>query len=189
MKEGRSKAYLKGTRRHQWTGKIPMEKLLRSHVGKNWDKIYQDFSKEFKHGTRAGDLFYNCLEWKVSTKCWKGAETGTIYDSKGTEVFGFYVHPLSNCLEFKPDPIRKKVSKPLTEISLADGTKFEKLDGIWYHTKYKEGLYGPEREYKRQLNAHELKAANLHNDSLEDQLKAKEERKKREKQLYLLGQF
>src|ERR1700722_3849987 len=98
MKPGRSKEYLKGTRRHRWSGEIPLDKLLRSRKGQNWDKIFSEFSQEFQHGTRAGNLFFSSLKREVATGCWKGTDSGTIYDERGLEVFGWYVHPLSNCL-------------------------------------------------------------------------------------------
>lgn len=193
MKQGRAKAYLKGTRRYNWTGKIPMEKLLRSRKGQQWDKIYSEFSKEFKHGTEAGNRFFDTLKWEVKTGCWKGADSGTIFDEKGQEVHGWFVNPMNGCLDFKELPKRKKETKPLTEIKLADGSYYKKEDGIWYHMKYGKEKISYSNEYpciqKRQLTSHQLKAAGIHNDSKEDQDKAKEDRKKREKDLYLSGLY
>lgn len=187
MKQGRSKDYLKGTRRGRGPQSMPVDKLLRSKIGKNWDTIYKEFSEEFKHGTLVGDRFFESVGWQVALNCWKGADSGTIYDSKGVEVFGWFVHPLSNCLEFKKTPVRKTEPKPLTEIKLNDGSRYEKTFGIWYHVTYstQKSVYSGEYPIskKRQLSAHELKRVGVHNDSLEDQLEAKEEQKKKDKLL------
>ena len=102
MREGRSKEFKDGTRRH---GKyrFRIDKFLRSKVGQHWDKVYAEICKEFKKGSVERDEFMRQLEWQVETKCWKGAESGKIFDSKGEEVFGFYVHPLSGCLQYKKE--------------------------------------------------------------------------------------
>lgn len=189
MREGRSREYLKTTRRHG-KAQIPMEKLLRSRIGQHWDKIYSEFSAEFDKGTEAGRKFFRNLEWEVETKCWKGADTGTIYTSKGVEAFGFYVHPMSGCLEFKATTPKPKKIKPLTRIPLSANQEYQKMDGIWYYLEWttEASYYGNTETIimgvKRQLNSHELKKLNIHNEGIDEQKRLKEERKKKEREAY-----
>lgn len=189
MREGRSKEYLKTTRR-RGKAQLPMKKFLNARIGQHWDKIYSEISAEFDKRTRAGKEFFDNLEWNVETKCWKGAESGKIYDARGIEVSGFYVHPMSGCLEFKVIPPRPKKIKPLTHIPLSQNQEYEKIDGIWYYLEWttENNYYGGGATrvigVKRQLNSHELKKLNLHNEGLEEQKRLKDERKKKEREAY-----
>lgn len=189
MREGRSKEFLDGTRRHG-RYRVEIERFLNSRIGQPWSKILSEIGKEFDKRTEAGRQFFRALKWNVETKCWKGAETGTIYTSVGVEVFEFYVHPLSGCLQYKKKPKRVQKVEPVTRIDLGNQQCYEKIKGCWFFCHFKKNDYylpyyaqaNPDaseenkelftREWtsydKRQLNSKELKKLGLKNDPQEE---------------------
>ena len=137
------------------------------------------------------------LKWEVETKCWKGAESGTIYDAKGSQIYGFYVNPMDGRLVYKKEPTKadrrawwkkNEEDKPVVFIKIDADTAYEKVNGCWFFVKYKKNdYYNPfaklnpnysknekeifSREWttyeRKQLNSKELKAAELVNDPFE----------------------
>lgn len=183
MQEGARKEYLKGTRRHG-AYRFPTQKFLFSKIGQPWDKVHSELSKEFDRRTYAGYRFWHSFvgHWgEIAVSCWIGEETGTIYNSdRDTPVDGFYVHPFTGILQYKK---RKydypKKSSPIVRIKIDDLNSLEKLEGIWYKTKYVLNPYYHHSPYslyserftrdiaasKRQLNKKELKENGLENDN------------------------
>ncbi len=191
MRRGRAKEYLKGTRRHG-AYRFPMTKFLFSRIGQLWDEVHSELSSEFDRRTYAGYAFWrNFGRWHsdVATKCWIGAETGTIYNSGNgysidTPVEGFYVDPSSGMLCYQKREIDpKKKPKPIVKIRIDDYNGFEKIEGIWFRLKYRLNPYYLQSSHfiyhhadkfemvyssKRQISTKELRALNIKNDDASD---------------------
>lgn len=188
MLRGRAREYLKGTR-HHGAVRLPMEKFLFSRVGRNWNEIHSELSREFDRRTYVGYRFWRSFGRDygkdVATNCWIGAETGNIYDADAINrwksnqtVEGFYVHPLTGILCHREEPLsQKNPYKQVDRIRIDLYNGFEKIEGIWYRTTYKHDPYyvaypwirpnqykGFILHTKRQLNSKELRAMNITND-------------------------
>lgn len=201
MRQGRSKEYAKGTRRHRWTGRFPIRRFLFSRLGQSWDQVHSELSQEFDRRTYSGNLFWKHGLWDLEENCWIGAETGKIYDGHDMEVSGFYVHPFTGILSFTPgSPRPEKDPKPIVRIVIDDRYSYEKIDGIWYHTEYtvnevRRPTYSqyylfPWKGYtvieqsKKQLNKDQLRDLGVSNEDPEKCLELKQERKEAEKKMY-----
>lgn len=172
-----------------------MEKFLRSRVGQPWDKIFSEIAQEFKKRNLERHEMERSLAHYVEMNCWKGAESGKIYNSKGVELSAqpiykrdqFYVHPLSKCLAIILYKKKKKDDKPKDFIKIDETRAYEKTNGCWFLVTYKKNEYYAEwmkyrpdltqvekdiysREYttseRKQLSSKELKQAGLVNDPL-----------------------
>lgn len=205
MRHGISKEYARGTRRYRWCGRFPMEKFLQSRLGEKWSDVHKEMSEEFDRRTYSGYLFwrYEFGKWQgsIAVNCWIGAETGTVYNNghRGEErVDGFYVHPFTGIICHQaPLPPLQRVKGECTRIVLNDRTAYEKIEGIWYFTKYrkeeKSYAYYPFTPYsyrsytvlsKRQLNSETLRKNNLTNNNPEEivEIKKELERKRQEQE-------
>lgn len=157
MLRGRSKEYLKGTRRH---GKFRFEetRFLFSRLGHPWEEIHSELSAEFDRRTYAGYRFWRNFEGRygktVATNCWIGSETGNIYDPemvyrwnhKNQVVQGFYVHPFTRILCYNNPKkfdytVKPPVERPIYRIKVDDFNGYEKIEGIWYRIKYELNHY------------------------------------------------
>jgi hypothetical protein len=198
MNRGARKEYLDGTRRHG-SPRFPLANFFHSRVGRNWDEVHSELSKEFDRRTYAGYLFWRRMrQYEVVLNCWKGAETGKIYDSEDRPVNGFYVHPFSNILCYQKVNSRlPETAKPTTRLIIDAKRAYEKLHGIWFYTEYIKNedtyvsYYFGEREYykpyevihKRSLNKKQLKQLGLKNNSHDEIVEILRENKKREDEL------
>jgi hypothetical protein len=213
MNEGIRKEYLDGTRRHGCV-RFPVEKFLRSRLGQLWSEVHSELSKEFDRRTYAGYRFWRSFDgqhwWShqdVATGCWIGAETGTIYNSLDKRVEGFYVHPFTGLLCHQdpkikiptpPYPVERIIIEhhdikiaTWKECGVFYGRAYEKLEGIWYYTEYRQNdyyypygyrfPYSEEKPYtvidksKRQLSRKELRKINATNNTPEEIVEIKKE--------------
>ena len=181
MRQGRSKEFLDGTRRHG-AYRLPLEKFFRSRLGRPWSEVHSEMSKEFDRRTYAGFQFWRMVKWEVAQNVWIGAATGTVYEDSGYSsmaVDGFYVHPWTGILSFQKRVISpKKEEEEKTRIVVDDRRALEKMEGIWYYTEYVPvesytGYYSvrPSKDYnvtkKRQLSRKELEANKLVNTPMD----------------------
>jgi hypothetical protein len=206
MNHGVRKEFLDGTRRHG-NYRLPIEKFLRSRLGSLWNDIHSEMSAEFDRRTYAGYRFWDYFghRWwfgNVALNCWVGAETGTIYNTTDRRVEGFYVHPFTSRLCFQGPEIKEaiptqsptriiiehRITKKATDRYSSDkfwGRAYEKIDGVWYFTEYRDNEYYvrysiyphlyESKPYtittKRQLNKKELRRLKVTNNT-SDEIKA-----------------
>jgi hypothetical protein len=206
MRQGLRKEYTRGTRRHRWSSRFPLDKFLYSRLGQKWSDVHKEMSAEFDRRTYSGYFFWkNFDRWAdhIAVNCWIGAETGTVYNNghRGEErVEGLYVHPFTDIICYQ-GPVPKKPSKPVetTRFVINDRIALEKIDGIWYQTEYKKEDPGNYNSYynspiyrnkewvvlsKKQLSNATLRANNLTNNTPEEiveLLKEKERKIQEEK--------
>ena len=174
MRRGTAKEFAKGTRR-RWGGRYPVRGFLFSRLGKPWSEVHSEMSQEFKRGTRIGDLWWQQWHLDIAEGCWKGAETGKIYDSVGLEVSGFYVHPFTKLLCYQePQKSHRRAPRTVDQYILDDKHSLNRYDGIWYMCDYRKpalGDYfypGENRSiyvfHKKQLSKKELRHYGLVNE-------------------------
>ena len=181
MRQGRSKEYLDGARRHG-AFRLPLEKFFRSRLGRPWSEVHSEMSKEFDRRTYAGFQFWRMVKWEVAQNVWIGAATGTVYEDSGYSsmaVDGFYVHPWTGILCYQKRVIGpKKEEEEKTRIIIDDRRALEKMEGIWYYTEYSPvDSYSPyytlrpSKDYnvnkKRQLSSKELAVNKLVNTPMD----------------------
>jgi hypothetical protein len=181
----------------------PLRRFLRSNLGRPWNKVYSEVSAAIDRRSISGNHLHEHVRDAVELNCFIG-EGRKIYApphwfGAPHEVEGFYVHPRTGLLCWKPYRRGRYVPpEPLPIIAVGEIEALFKLNGIWYHGRFKEGT-PPERallaQYRRtpmlipklwpahfrdkrwmvlvqqrQLNRAEMRRWELQNDPAEDGL-------------------
>lgn len=125
MREGVSKEYLKGTRRHRGP-QFPLDKFLRRQMGRLWDDIYSELKQEFDSRTREGYIFFRDLKYHVDLDVLIDedglAKLSTSHYGYKIAVHGLYVHPKTRKLCWQNRPVKERPPVEVTEYTYPDVT-------------------------------------------------------------------
>lgn len=118
----------------------PVERFLRSRVGKRWDDVHSEIAKEIDKRSTQGNHLWTHIKWLVCDNC--QINNGKIHDKRYGwryfyEVEGLYVHPETGILCWAPKRgYRGYKPKPDPNVLKMDnGVEFRRIDGIWYATR------------------------------------------------------
>jgi len=153
----------------------PLKRYIYKQIGRKWDDVYSEMCQVLdKRKVTHSHVFDHVYAW-VSTDVYIGRD-GLYYERPyGGLVRDLYVDPKTGIIKRQISPKEDKKQRPLTLIVVNDYEEFEKIDGIWYHTKYDKGsTLTPEKyctvrmkylkrvlKQKRQLGKKDLKKMGL----------------------------
>lgn len=149
MKKGTAKEFMKGKRRYRGIRYWNPSTFLRSRIGRQWNDVYSEICSGFPKGSTGRRKLEEWLRIDsqhypmIHLTCWIGAETGKIYDPCGLELEDeLFVHPFTGVLLYATKKVKsEKPSKPITRIQLDSERAYEKIEGIWYYTRFKKNDY------------------------------------------------
>lgn len=118
----------------------PIRNFLNSRVGKNWDDIYSEMSKEFSGYT--GSILKDAINFHVTFKVYLD-ENGEWRDSQDRRIepsfsswTQFFVHPKTNALcKIAGDRERYRRKKYPKTIVQLNGKRYYKFEEIWYEVE------------------------------------------------------
>lgn len=133
----------------------PLERFLRSNVGRPWDKVYSELCAHLDRRKTTGRHVFEHLEDFVEVNCFVG-EDGELYASSHygkVRAIGeyrwrasFYVDPRTKllCLEKKRanktlrEARRRKVRNTIERKPISVNQSYLRINGIWYIADYAE---------------------------------------------------
>jgi len=122
----------------------PLERYLRSNVGRPWDKVYSEICAGLDKRKATGLHIFQHMEQFVEKNCYIGSDGKPYANPEGWDVRWFYVHPRTRLLCQAPARIgahRRRRARLLTEdvkvLNLGNGRGYWKHDEIWYRVKLK----------------------------------------------------
>jgi len=132
----------------------PLTGLLRKNLGRPWDKVNGELRRGIDTRTVTGRHVFDHLRWMVTTQCFVDNNRVVRDSVRESEVYGFYVHPLTGLLRFKQRTGKRQrlkeqlMREPVNEVSIDRVTSFRCLDGHWYLVKHRfyqidDGAYLP----------------------------------------------
>jgi len=164
----------------------PLQKFLRSNVGRPWDVVHSEMSKHLDKRKTTGRHVFEHVETEVTVNCYE--ENGLVYGynswgGRPQPVSGLYVHPRTGLLRSAERRYRKERSEPKerTRIRISPQNHYIRQDGVWYIAELKnyKRFVAPDEVNKptfvdhlslkwlilqrRQCNKKELKSAGLKN--------------------------
>jgi len=168
----------------------PLERFLRSNVGRPWDDVYSEMKRTLDSRKVTGQHIFDHVKWEVELHPVVG-EDGKIYESyphyrERELLHGLYVDPRTGLLcraERKRRNPRKEKTGPAVRISIDRSTHYIKQNGVWYIAELKDDYMIEESDahlpifkdhdsgrwrivHKKQCNTRELKKAGLKNDRI-----------------------
>lgn len=185
--------YLGRYRRDKSYRFAPMDRFLRSQVGRKWSEVYSELKEKLDARNYAQWRFLQRLEHRLEDQVGRDSQGRMISCSWGTpRVYegygnGFYVDPegyLRAEAYFHPIPWEKKLEivpiKDETGLPKGQESEYALIEGIWYYTRYHWYHWKQEHrgyhmvwlssekkkviDYKKQLNKKELEALGLKNE-------------------------
>lgn len=138
----------------------PLRGALRANLGRPWDKVYSEFCEHLDRRSvsgihifghlcgRGGEVEVRGLYVGENGKVYKYPDGGHFFTgTTGGDVSGFYVHPVTGILCYKPFNYRshgyheREVLKSLKEGKNVeiDGHEYNNIDGIWFEVWREEG--------------------------------------------------
>lgn len=163
----------------------PLQRYLRSNVGRPWDVIRGEMSEHLDNRKTTGRHIFEHVEREVKANCYK--EGGVVYGynswgGRPEPVEGLYVHPQNGLLCWAESNHRKprKEKKDSVRIAISFRKHYIKQNGVWYIAELKHDRIVKESELnlpifndqnsvrwrivrKKQCNTKELKSAGLKN--------------------------
>jgi hypothetical protein len=121
----------------------PLERFLRSNLGRPWDKVYSELCAGLDKRKTTGLHIFQHLKHMVISDCYFG-EDGKVYSYGwgGYPVRAFYVHPRTGLLcEVRRQSKRERNRElrpdidAITQLYLGDSSGYRKHEGIWYKVK------------------------------------------------------
>ena len=120
----------------------PLQRFLRSKVGRPWDDIYSEMKQNLDSRKVTGRHIFEHVQWEVELHPVIG-EDGKIYKSyphygERPLLQGLYVDPRTGLLCWAE---QEELAPPPREITYIPYTKFSgdfKIDGIWRFISFKE---------------------------------------------------
>jgi hypothetical protein len=86
----------------------PLRRYLHTQVGRPWDKVWSDLTRNLDHRSLTGRHIVSHVMWDVERNAWLGAD-GRVYHRRRSHtgtVSGLYVHPRTGLLCHAPEPWR-----------------------------------------------------------------------------------
>jgi len=167
----------------------PLQRFLRSNVGRPWDDVYSEMKQSLDSRKVTGQHIFDHVEWEVELHPLVG-EDGKIYESyphyrERALLQGLYVDPRTGLLCWAERNGRKprEEKKEAVLITIDSRKHYIKQNGVWYIAELKYDFDAEESELhlpifeaddrgrwgilqKKQCNTRELKNAGLKNDPL-----------------------
>ncbi len=162
----------------------PLQRFLRSNVGRPWDAVHSEMSEHLDNRKTTGRHIFEHVEDEVAVNCYEEGGVVYGYNSRGGRprpVEGLYVHPQTKALCWAQNSRRRK-PKEKTEFTrlYISRRHYIRQNGIWYIAKLCHGNAARAVELnlpifvdhnsrqwrivqKKQCNTKELKAAGLKN--------------------------
>jgi hypothetical protein len=144
VSSGRVRQY--GWKHRRFTDVLnPLERFLRSNVGRPWDKVYSELRQGLDVRKVTGQHIFDHLQGMVEVDTFLGGE-GHVFSCKWGwlgKVQGFYVHPRTGLLLWaERDSSAERKRKSLLRKRLhgfwIDGTRaYRLIEGIWYVVTHK----------------------------------------------------
>ena len=130
----------------------PLERFLRSSLGRPWNKIYSELCAGRDKRKATSLQFFRRLENIVATNCYfdRNGRLQVLIKGKERKVQGFYVHPVSGLLCEAPvkteSASRRECwrAQEVTCLYLGSDLGYRKQDGIWYRVKWSRIVLKPE---------------------------------------------
>ncbi len=133
----------------------PLERFLRSNVGRPWDKVYSELCAHLDRRKTTGRHVFEHLEDFVETKCFVGEDGGIYVHQRygGVRRIGeyrwrasFYVDPRTGLLrveEKRTSPAtqearRRNVRRTIERKQISVNQSYLRINGIWYLADYAE---------------------------------------------------
>jgi hypothetical protein len=134
--------------------------IVRSFVGKPWDKCYSHILTKFKRTREADRVVLDGLEWFVEKNCVESIEGGrkVIRTSQGHRLHGdYYVHPKTGIL-LKHDPASERKPKKAQEkvVLRTKDAYYRKIGGVWYQVLLKKLPQPTGGSYSYYPNVHDV---------------------------------
>ena len=120
----------------------PLRGFLRRNIGRPWNKVFSELRQGLDIRKVTGMHIFDHLEWMVAKNCWIGANRGVYVWPNKQEVHGFYVHPKTGLLCFRPPQSpreRKKqqlMRQEVDELRIDCRQSFKLIEGQWYFVHY-----------------------------------------------------
>jgi hypothetical protein len=129
----------------------PLERFLRSNLGRPWDKVNSELCAGLDKRKTTGLHIFQHLKHMVKTDCCFG-EDGQLYSfsyGRGYPIWGFYVHPRTGLLREMRRPSKRERNRELmadldsvTRLFLDNNVGYQKHEGIWYRVKLMRMVVG-----------------------------------------------
>ena len=129
----------------------PLYRYLRSNLGRPWDKVYSEMCAGLDKRKATGRHIFEHLKFMVELDCYVGDDGKVFYkqyrhpfygSSDDQKVRGFYVHPRTGLLCYKPrrETNRQRRRKEMLArqvdwLRLDNNTAYHKHNDIWYKVK------------------------------------------------------
>ncbi len=183
---GSRSKYLRNRMTKRFTDLLgPLERFLRSNVGRPWDTIYSEMSERLDNRKTTGRHIFEHVDDLVTVNCYEERRVVYGYNSWGGSpepVRGLYVHPRTGLLSWSPKIgyKRRKKKRKVVRILVSRGKHYIRQNGVWYIAELKYDVDADESECrlpnffdqdliawrilsKKQLNTKDLKRAGLKN--------------------------
>lgn len=140
----------------------PLWRYLRSNLGRPWSKVYSEIRAVIDGRGVLGNHLLDHLEWEVETNCFlEGKQVRmTTWGSGSQPVHGFYVHPKTGLLKEAPRKRYPRRAKPepreVVRVQVGDGRLFERFEGLWFETAYRNLEDGSHRRVLKRQCASKL---------------------------------
>jgi hypothetical protein len=123
----------------------PLIGAIRKNINRPWDDVYSEFCEVLDRRGVSGYHIWTHLMQEVVTKTELGIdgkvyEKPTRYSWRRGPVTGFYVHPVSGLLLYRPDDRRSRREPPMSDIKVPGENKqvYRKVDGNWFRVEVKK---------------------------------------------------
>lgn len=127
----------------------PLRGAIRKNLGRPWDKVFSEFCQVLDRRGVSGYHIWTHLMQEVTTKTYikdgKVLEKTSRYYWRDTEVTGFYVHPETGILCYKPHATHAEIRErwangqekkaPEFYVPGNEAWKYKDFDGIWFRYK------------------------------------------------------
>lgn len=129
---------------------------LKANLGRRWDDVFSEFCQSLDRRSVSGHHIWTHLMYEVELHTI--FLDGEVYIStkqsgyRGDPVDGYYVHPITGILEYKPRK-RYRYTPPKEDVFPVpgqDGWHYRQIDGLWF--KLREKFHPKFWRYDWQMN-------------------------------------